>query len=54
MNWYLSGDPSYFDPRGNTSNSDFATLVLVGMDWHMRNLYVRHFIRKKMSYGGVY
>jgi predicted phage terminase large subunit-like protein len=49
MNWYLSGDPSYFDPRGNTSYSDFATLVLVGMDWQ-RNLYVRHLIRKKMSY----
>jgi predicted phage terminase large subunit-like protein len=49
MNWYLSGDPSYFDPRGTTSYSDFATLVLVGMDWQ-RNLYVRHLIRKKMSY----
>lgn len=49
MNWYLSGDPSYYDPRGTTSYSDFATLVLMGMDAE-RNLYVRHLVRKKMSY----
>jgi predicted phage terminase large subunit-like protein len=50
MNWYLSGDPSYFDPRGTSNYGDYATLVLVGMDY-MRNLYIRHFIRKKMTYG---
>ncbi len=49
MNWYLSGDPSYYDPRGTMQYSDFAVLVLVGMD-AQRNLYVRHLVRKKMSY----
>lgn len=49
MNWVLSGDPSYFDPRGTSTYGDFATLVLVGMD-HQRQLYVRHITRKKMSY----
>lgn len=49
MNWYLSGDPSYFDPRGTSNYSDFATLVLVGMDYQ-RDLYVRHITRQKMSY----
>lgn len=49
MNWYLSGDPSYFDPRGTSNYGDFATLVLVGMDYQ-RQLYVRHVVRKKMTY----
>ena len=49
MNWYLSGDPSYADPRGMTSYGDFATLVLVGMDYD-RQLYVRHIVRRKMTY----
>lgn len=49
MNWYLSIDPSYFDPRGVTSYGDFATLVLMGMDYQ-RDLYIRHIVRKKMSY----
>lgn len=49
MNWYLSGDPSYFDPRGTSSYGDFASLVLVGMDYQ-KDLYVRHIVRKKMTY----
>ena len=49
MNWYLSVDPSYFDPRGTTSYGDFAALVLVGMDYQ-KDLYIRHIVRQKMSY----
>ncbi len=49
MNWYLSGDPSYSDPRGTSIYSDYATLVLVGMDFQ-RDLYIRHIVRKKMTY----
>lgn len=49
MNWYLSGDPSYYDPRGNSTYGDYATLVLVGMDFQ-RELYVRYISRKKMTY----
>lgn len=49
MNWYLSVDPSYFDPRGTSSYGDFASLVLVGMDY-TKDLYVRHIVRKKLSY----
>lgn len=49
MNWYLIGDPSYYDPRGTTQYSDYAALVLVGMDFQ-RDLYVRHIVRRKMSY----
>jgi predicted phage terminase large subunit-like protein len=49
INWYLSVDPSYSDPRGNTQYGDYATLVLVGMDFQ-RELYVRHIVRAKMSY----
>ena len=49
MNWYLSIDPSYFDPRGTSQYGDFAALVLVGMDFQ-RDLYVRHLVRKKLSY----
>lgn len=49
INWYLSIDPSYYDPRGTMTYGDFATLVLAGMDYQ-RDLYVRHVIRKKMPY----
>lgn len=49
MNWVLSGDPSYFDPRGTSTYGDYATLVLVGMDFQ-KQLYVRHITRRKMSY----
>lgn len=49
INWYLSVDPSYFDPRGTTAYGDFASLVLVGMDYQ-RELYVRHIVRRKMTY----
>lgn len=49
MNWYLSGDPSYYDPRGSSTYGDYATLVLVGMDYQ-RELYVRHIMRRKMTY----
>jgi predicted phage terminase large subunit-like protein len=49
MNWYLSVDPSYFDPRGTTSYGDFCAMVLAGMDYE-KNLYVRHIVRQKMSY----
>ncbi len=49
MNWYLSVDPSYYDPRGTMTYGDFATLVLVGMDFQ-RDLYVRHVVRRKMPY----
>lgn len=49
MNWYLSVDPSYSDPRGTSNYSDFSTIVLAGMDFN-RELYVRHIVRKKMTY----
>lgn len=49
MNWYLSVDPSYFDPRGTTSYGDFAAMVLAGMDYQ-KDLYVRHIVREKMTY----
>jgi predicted phage terminase large subunit-like protein len=49
MNWVLSGDPSYYDPRGTSVYGDYATLVLVGMDYQ-KQLYVRHITRRKMSY----
>lgn len=49
MNWYLSVDPAYYDPRGTMQYGDYATMVLVGMDFQ-RELYIRHIVRKKMSY----
>lgn len=49
MNWYLSVDPSYFDPRGTTNYGDFASMVLAGMDYQ-KDIYVRHIVRQKMSY----
>lgn len=52
MNWYLSVDPSYSDPRFSTGYSDFASLVLVGMDYQ-RDLYIRHLVRRKMTYSQI-
>ncbi len=52
MNWYLSIDPSYTDPRGSGIYSDFVGMVLVGMDY-MRDLYIRHIVRKKMTYSDL-
>lgn len=52
MNWVLAVDPSYYDPRGVTAYGDYATLVLVGMDY-MRQLYVRYLVREKMSYSAL-
>lgn len=49
INWYLSIDPSYYDPRGTSSYGDFASLVLVGMDYQ-KDLYVRYIVRRKMTY----
>lgn len=47
INWYLSVDPSY-----EGEYSDFAALVLAGMDYR-RNLYVKWVTRKKMSYSDI-
>ena len=47
MNWYMSVDPSY-----EGEYSDYAALVIVGMDYQ-RQLYVRHVTRKKLTYGGI-
>lgn len=52
MNWYWLIDPSYSDPRGGSTYADFASFVLCGMDY-MRELYVRHIIRAKMTYGDI-
>lgn len=52
INWYLSVDPSYTDPRSAGNYSDFAGIVLVGMDY-MRELYVRHIVRQKMTYSQI-
>jgi len=49
INWLLLVDPSYYDPRGTTSYSDYAALVLAGMDYQ-RELYVRYIIRARMTY----
>lgn len=49
INWYLSVDPSYSDPRGGSLYGDYASMVLAGMDYQ-RDIYVRHIVRKKMSY----
>lgn len=51
INWYLSVDPSYTDPR-NVGGSDYAAFVLVGMDY-LRELYVRYIVRRKMMYSEV-
>lgn len=47
INWYLSIDPSY-----QGEYSDYAALVVVGMDYQ-RDLYVRHVLRKKMTYADI-
>jgi predicted phage terminase large subunit-like protein len=47
MNWYLSVDPSYAGPY-----SDYAALVIAGMN-HQKDLYVRHVLRKKMTYAQI-
>lgn len=52
INWCLSVDPSYSDPRGIGTYSDYAAFVLAGMDYQ-RELYVRHIVRKKMTYSEV-
>lgn len=52
INWYWLVDPSYTDPRGIGQYSDFAAIVLAGMDYQ-RDLYVRHVIRQKMTYGEI-
>lgn len=52
INWVLSVDPSYYDPRGTTLYGDYASFVLAGMDFQ-RKLYVRHVVRKKMSYSQI-
>lgn len=51
INWYLSVDPSYADPR-HPNTSDFAGFVLAGMDY-MRDIYIRYIVRKKMMYSEV-
>lgn len=52
INWVLSVDPAYYDPRGTSQYGDFAAFVLAGMDFQ-RRLYVRHIVRKKMSYSDI-
>lgn len=52
INWYLVIDPSYSDPRGTSTYSDFAAFVIAGMDFQ-RNLYVRYIKRAKMTYAQV-
>lgn len=52
MNWYLVVDPSYTDPRSSGNYSDYAAMVLVGMDY-MHELYVRHIVRQKMTYSDI-
>ncbi len=52
INWYLSVDPSYSDPRGTSTYSDFAAFVMAGMDFQ-RNLYVRYLKRMKMTYSDI-
>lgn len=47
VNWYLSVDPSY-----EGTYSDFAALVIAGMDYQ-RDLYVKHVVRKKLTYGEI-
>lgn len=47
INWYLSVDPSY-----EGQYSDFAALVLAGMDYQ-RNLYVKWITRKKYNYSEI-
>lgn len=52
INWYLLCDPSYSDPRGTSTYSDYAAFVIAGMDYQ-RKLYVRHVRRDKMTYSEI-
>lgn len=52
INWYWLVDPSYTDPRSTGQYSDYAALVLCGMDYQ-RDLYVRHVVRQKMTYSDI-
>lgn len=47
INWYMLVDPSF---KGEYS--DFAAIVVAGMDYQ-RDLYVRHVLRKKMTYADI-
>jgi len=47
INWYLLVDPSFAG-----DSSDYAAFVVAGMD-HMRNIYVRHVTREKMTYAQI-
>lgn len=47
MNWYLT-----IDPGGDGKNSDFAALVLSGMDYQ-ENIYVRYIVKAKMTEGEI-
>lgn len=47
INWYMTVDPSFEGPY-----SDYAALVVAGMDYQ-RDLYVRHVLRKKMTYSDI-
>jgi predicted phage terminase large subunit-like protein len=47
INWYLT-----VDPGGDGANSDYAALVVSGMDYQ-ENLYVRYIVRAKMTEGQI-
>lgn len=47
INWYLLVDPSFAGEY-----SDFAGLVVGGMDYQ-RDVYVRHVLRKKLTYSEI-
>lgn len=47
INWYLT-----VDPGGDGASSDYAALVLSGMDYQ-ENLYVRYIVKAKMTEGEI-
>lgn len=47
MNWYMLVDPSF-----GGQYSDYCAIVIAGMDF-MRQLYVRHIVRRKMTYAQI-
>lgn len=47
INWYLT-----IDPGGDGKSSDFAAMVLSGMDYQ-ENLYVRYVVRAKLTEGQI-
>lgn len=47
INWYLT-----IDPGGDGKASDYAAMVISGMDY-MGNLYVRNIVKAKMSEGQI-